>query len=60
MNAPSLDEGVPEVLRIVGDVLDINRCVIVESGGRPGAPPNMIPFYQRNRAGNGTALVWHH
>jgi len=50
INAPSLDEGVPKALRIVVEAPHVDRWVIVESVGRPGAPPNMISFYQRNRS----------
>ena len=50
IDAPSLDEGVPKAPHIVGDALDVARCVIVESVGRPGVPPNTIPFYQWNCA----------
>ncbi len=51
INAPSLNEGVPKALRFVGEAPDVDRWVIVECVGRPDTHPDMIPFYQWNRAG---------
>ena len=46
-----LDEGAPLALRMIGEALKVNRCVVVENVDRPGAPPNMIPSYQWNSSG---------
>jgi diguanylate cyclase (GGDEF)-like protein/PAS domain S-box-containing protein len=51
INNPSLDEGAPKTLRMVGETLNVDRCVVVENVDRQGAPPNMIPSYQWNKSG---------
>jgi len=51
INNPSLDEGAPLALRMIGEALKVNRCVVVENVDRPDMPPNMIPSYQWNSSG---------
>ena len=51
INNPLLDEGAPLALRMIGEALKVNRCVVVENVDRPGMPPNMIPSYQWNSSG---------
>ena len=51
INSSSLDEGAPKALRMVGEALKVDRCVVVENVDRPGALPNMIPTYQWNSSG---------
>jgi diguanylate cyclase (GGDEF)-like protein/PAS domain S-box-containing protein len=51
INNLSLDEGAPKALRMVGEALKVDRCVVVENVDRPGALPNMIPTYQWNSSG---------
>jgi diguanylate cyclase (GGDEF)-like protein/PAS domain S-box-containing protein len=51
IDSPSLDEGAPTALRMVGEALNVDRCVVVENVDRPGAPPNMRPSYQWNKSG---------
>ena len=51
INNTSLDEEVPKSLRMLGETLNVDRCVVVENVDRPGAPPNMIPTYQWNKSG---------
>ena len=51
INNPSLDEEAPKSLRMVGETLNVTRCVVVENIDRPGAPPNMVPTYQWNKSG---------
>ena len=51
INNPLLAEGAPQALRMIGEVLKVDRCVVVENVDRPGAPPNMIPSYQWNSSG---------
>ncbi len=51
INSPSLDEGAPKALRMIGEALKVDRCVVVENVDRPGAPPNMVPTYQWNSSG---------
>jgi diguanylate cyclase (GGDEF)-like protein/PAS domain S-box-containing protein len=48
---PSLDEGAPKALRMVGEALSVDRCIVVESVDRPGAPPSVIASYQWNKSG---------
>ena len=54
INNQLLDEGAPLALRMIGEALKVNRCVVVENVDRPGMPPNMI------RPINGTVLAWNH
>ena len=56
INNPSLDEEAPKSLRMVGETLNVDRCVVVENVDRPGAPPNMVPTYQWNKSGLGPLL----
>jgi diguanylate cyclase (GGDEF)-like protein/PAS domain S-box-containing protein len=51
INSSSLDEGAPKALRMIGEALDVDRCLIFEKIDRAGAPPNVIPTYQWNKAG---------
>jgi diguanylate cyclase (GGDEF)-like protein/PAS domain S-box-containing protein len=51
INNPSLDDGAPKALRMVGEALNVDRCVVVENIDRAGAPPNLVPSYQWNRSG---------
>ncbi len=51
INSSSLEEGAPKALRLVGEALDVDRCVVVENVDRPGAPLNMVPSYQWNKSG---------
>jgi len=51
INNPTLDAGAPKALRMVGEALKVDRCVVVENVDRPGFPPNMIPTYQWNSSG---------
>ena len=48
---PSLDEEAPKSLRMIGETLNVDRCVVVENVDQPGAPPNMIPTYQWTKSG---------
>ncbi len=51
IDTPSLEEGAPKALCMVGEALKVDRCVVVENVDHPGAPPNMIPTYQWNKSG---------
>jgi diguanylate cyclase (GGDEF)-like protein/PAS domain S-box-containing protein len=51
INNPSLEEGAPKTLRMIGEALNVDRCVVVENVDRPGAPPNLVPSYQWNKSG---------
>ena len=47
----SLDEAAPEALRVIGEALKVDRCVVLESVDRPGARHQLIPRHQWNRPG---------
>jgi diguanylate cyclase (GGDEF)-like protein/PAS domain S-box-containing protein len=51
INNASLDEGAPQALRMIGEALNVDRCVVVENVDRPRARPNMIPTYRWNKSG---------
>jgi diguanylate cyclase (GGDEF)-like protein/PAS domain S-box-containing protein len=48
---PSLDQAAPAALGIIGEALDVDRCVILESIQHAAAAPDLIPRYQWNRPG---------
>jgi diguanylate cyclase (GGDEF)-like protein/PAS domain S-box-containing protein len=51
INSASLDDAAPKALRMVGEALNVDRCIVIEDLHRPGSPPSMIPSYQWNKSG---------
>ena len=51
INSSSLDEGAPKALRMIGEALNVDRCLVFEKVNRPGVPPSSVPTYQWNKYG---------